>query len=91
MIGTFGKVILNNDEANYRAVYVGSWLRTKDAGCFVVAMDYGNINVGLSYDLNYSELKQASNKRGGFELSFRYIIKEKVLGRVKYSVCPSFI
>ena len=91
MIGTFGKLILNDDEINYRAVYLGSWLRSKDAGCFVAAMDYGTINVGLSYDMNYSELKQASNKRGGFEISFRYIIKEKIIGRAKYSICPSFL
>ena len=91
MVGTFGKLILNNDEMNYRALYLGSWLRSKDAGCFVAAMDYGNVNVGISYDLNYSELKQASKKRGGFEISFRYIIKQKEIGRANYSICPSFI
>ena len=91
MVGTFGKLVLNDDEVEYKAIYLGSWLRSKDAGCFVAAMDYGSVNVGLSYDLNYSELKQASNKRGGFEISFRYIIKEKIIGRAKYSICPSFL
>jgi len=91
MIGTFAKMVLNNDPYQYRAIYFGPWLRSGDAGCFVVAMDYNNVNVGFSYDLNYSDLIEASRRKGGFEISFRYIIKEKLIGRVKYTICPDFI
>ncbi|HIA36808.1 MAG TPA: type IX secretion system membrane protein PorP/SprF [Flavobacteriales bacterium] len=91
MIGTFGKLILTNDAYHYQAIYLGTWLRTGDAGCLVAAMDYDNINVGFSYDLNYSDLREASSRKGGFEISFRYIIKDKPIGRVKYTICPDYI
>jgi len=44
--------------------------------------------VGLSYDINTSQLTPASNARGAFEVSFIYVIPEK--GRRSKVVCPKF-
>jgi type IX secretion system PorP/SprF family membrane protein len=50
----------------------GAYYRIGDAIIPVVAMDYKNMRVGLSYDVNTSPLNTASNYRGGLELSFNY-------------------
>jgi hypothetical protein len=37
----------------------------------------GNFDIGVSYDVNISELEVASNYQGGFELSVFYTVKER--------------
>jgi type IX secretion system PorP/SprF family membrane protein len=54
------------------AFYVGAFYRWKDAIIPIVKLDYYNVAVGLSYDVNVSTLKTASQLRGGFELSLSY-------------------
>ena len=44
--------------------------------------------MGISYDINTSQLTPASNARGAFEVSFIYIIPEK--GRQSKVSCPKF-
>ena len=44
--------------------------------------------LGLSYDINVSQLSVASNSKGAFEASFTYIIPEK--GRRSRVSCPKF-
>ncbi len=48
---------------------VGGFLRLKDAFIPVVKLDMRSLSVGLSYDVNVSQLRTASQGRGGFELS----------------------
>ncbi len=59
-----------------KSVFAGGFLRNNinnsDAFIFLVGMNYNHWSVGLSYDINMSELKAATNNRGGFELSFIY-------------------
>jgi len=45
--------------------------------------------LGLSYDINTSQLTPASNARGAFEVSFTYIVPAKHQKRRKV-VCPKF-
>jgi type IX secretion system PorP/SprF family membrane protein len=90
-LGSSVKYILNPSRSNYRAIYAGGWARTRDAGFVSLGMDYDNWYVGLSYDINYSNLKPASNGRGGFELAVIYIIRDVLPKRLKYKVCPDFI
>jgi type IX secretion system PorP/SprF family membrane protein len=91
IVGTSVKYILNPKRTNYRAVYAGGWARTRDAGFVSIGMDYDNWYVGLSYDINYSNLRPASNGRGGFELAVIYIIRDVLPKRLKYKVCPDFM
>jgi len=53
-------------------VFFGAYYRHQDAVIPVVAMDYRNFRVGLSYDVNISSLNEASGGKGGFELSLAY-------------------
>jgi type IX secretion system PorP/SprF family membrane protein len=53
---------------------IGSMYRWKDAIIPVIKFDYKSFSGGISYDINTSLLKTASQLRGGFELSFTYLI-----------------
>jgi type IX secretion system PorP/SprF family membrane protein len=50
----------------------GVFMRWNDAVVPVVKMDYYKIGIGLTYDVNISKLRQASQARGGFELTLSY-------------------
>lgn len=74
----------------WRSVYAGLFGRTRDAGYVIAGMQYDAWNVGVSYDINTSNLKPASNGKGGFELSVVYIIpKPPKLYPVK--LCPDYM
>jgi len=60
------------DETNCTLNF-GAFLRWKDAFIPVVKIDMKSLSVALSYDVNVSQLKTASQGRGGFELSLSYI------------------
>lgn len=50
----------------------GAFLRWNDAVIPTLKLDYRPFSVGLSYDVNISQLKTSSYGRGGFELSLSY-------------------
>lgn len=54
-------------------IHFGGYVRYKDALIPVVKLDYNPFSVALSYDMNTSALKTASQSRGGFELSIAYL------------------
>jgi type IX secretion system PorP/SprF family membrane protein len=56
------------------SVYGGLIGRTRDAGNIVIGTRYDQWDIGLSYDINVSDLKPASNGRGGLELTAIYIV-----------------
>tara|TARA_R110001592_G_scaffold5046_3_gene27967 strand:+ start:5351 stop:6409 length:1059 start_codon:yes stop_codon:yes gene_type:complete len=89
IVGGSGKYHLNN--GNYKAAYLGIWYRNSDAIYFSAELDYSNFHFGLSYDLNLSSLKVASNKRGGFEFSVIYIFEKYRPTIKRYKACPNFI
>jgi type IX secretion system PorP/SprF family membrane protein len=71
-------VSASQDESNPVNFYAGAWGRfsnVTDAIIPYVGLDYGNFNLGLTYDVNVSALKTASQSRGGIELSLIYIKK----------------
>ena len=72
-------------------IHGGAFLRWKDALIPVIKMDINALSFAISYDINVSQLKTASQARGGFELSLVYVgfldrdnsSRDKVL-------CPKF-
>ena len=46
-----------------------------DAAQVLLGFDYQTLRVALSYDVNVSELRDASRYRGGFEIAANYIFK----------------
>jgi type IX secretion system PorP/SprF family membrane protein len=69
----------------------GAFLRWKDAAIPVAKMEFKPFTVSVSYDANVSQLKTASNGRGGMEISISY---QKYLNRDNTSKdairCPRF-
>jgi len=78
------------DDANYILSF-GGYLRWKDAFIPVVKVETHSLSVGLSYDVNVSQLSVASQSRGGFELSLSYIgfFNSNASDR-KQVLCPHF-
>jgi type IX secretion system PorP/SprF family membrane protein len=58
---------------NY-AVFGGINYRLRDAIITTGMVEYGNYQIGLSYDFNISRLASASSGRGGVEFNLRYAL-----------------
>lgn len=64
--------ILQEDQDYTVSLSGGAFVRWNDAVVPVIKLDYYNLGVGLTYDVNISKLKQASRGRGGFEFTLSY-------------------
>ncbi|MFZ6052088.1 PorP/SprF family type IX secretion system membrane protein [Halocola ammonii] len=91
VFGGAAKYILENEAGLNRAVYGGLYYRTRDAGYIMAAMDYDAWHVGISYDINLSDLRTASNGRGGFEIAVIYILQQFKPEEYNYRVCPDYL
>lgn len=68
--------------------YAGAWYRLKDAIIPYLGLEWNDFRLGLSYDVNTSSLRTASNLRGGIEFSLIYIKQRREGG--KPIKCPKF-
>lgn len=59
----------------------GAYYRLKDAFIPTIQIQWAALELGFSYDVNLSQLTPASNGRGGFEISLKYIFKSSLFGR----------
>ncbi len=89
IIGGSFSLNVNNDEENPTNVYLGSWYRFGDAVIPYMGLEFGEWHFGASYDVNTSQLKTASNARGGIEISLIYI-KKYVDPNMRKLNCPKF-
>ncbi len=71
-------------------LYFGGWYRFNDAFIPVAAIEFYGFRIGLSYDVNVSDLKAASRSMGAFEVSLIYqnIVESRHYNPVRY--CPRF-
>ncbi len=90
-LGGVGRYVLKDFPGIYRAVYLGWHGRTRDAGFVTGGVQFDNWNVGVSYDINFSQLNVASNYRGGFEISAVYIFRQYKARRIIHKMCPDFL
>lgn len=60
------------DDEQKIAISGGMFYRLKDALIPVVKLDYKSTSIGITYDLNTSKLRTASQYRGGFEVTLSY-------------------
>lgn len=71
-----GGFILSHDLSQFEdekiAISGGLFYRLKDALVPMVKLDYYKMSVGVSYDVNSSKLKSASQYRGGMEVTLSY-------------------
>jgi type IX secretion system PorP/SprF family membrane protein len=87
--GLVGRKNGNSETEDVLIFYGGIMYRLGDALIPIVKMDYNDFTIGMSYDMNVSQLRAASNIRGGFEIS---IVKTGVLSdpsrAFSSTVCP---
>ncbi len=68
----------------------GLFYRVQDALVPVFKLTYKSIAMGVSYDVNISTLKEASNMQGGYEFTLFYTGNYSDKGIQKKTVCPKF-
>lgn len=90
-LGAQGRFVLKNKLGEYVATYAGLWYRNQDAGFINLGLDYNDWRFGVSYDVNISGLRVASNLRGGFEFSVRYLMRFFKPDPVTYRICPDYV
>jgi type IX secretion system PorP/SprF family membrane protein len=92
VMGGAWAIAASTDESYPVNFYAGLWGRftnnTTDAVIPYVGLDYGDFNLGVTYDVNVSALQTASQSRGGIEISLIYI--KKASGGRKGIPCPRF-
>jgi type IX secretion system PorP/SprF family membrane protein len=66
---------LNADNDKPTSIYGGAWMRFNDAIIPYVGIEVAGLRIGATYDLNISNLKAATQSRGGTEISIIYIKK----------------
>lgn len=76
--GTMLRTLLTQDSKftgfkNASAIYFGMYYRTRDAFTARLLYEYAGWGFGISYDINTSSLKAATNTRGGLELCLRLV------------------
>ncbi|MFK7905164.1 MAG: PorP/SprF family type IX secretion system membrane protein [Chitinophagales bacterium] len=62
----------NGSQEESNSISVGSWYRFDDAVIFTLGANIGRITTNVSYDLTVSDLEEATNGRGAFEVSVIY-------------------
>lgn len=96
------KIFFEKREPRGNAFYIGAMYRmvggdsqfndgalNSEAIIMTMAFDYKGLNIGASYDVNVSELSNASNTRGGFEIALIYTGAFNQRGP-KTLYCPKF-
>jgi type IX secretion system PorP/SprF family membrane protein len=89
LFGMEVKFAMQQNTVRKRAVSLGGHYRIDDAVIPSFALYYDQWRFGISYDINTSSLKKASNGRGGPELNLTYIMK-KIRYKAGKNVCPVY-
>ncbi len=87
VIGGAFQLPFGSESNNPSSLYVGSWYRVKDAIIPYIGLEFGNFRLGTTYDITTSNLRTASNSRGGMEISLIYIKRQP---DNKGLPCPKF-
>ncbi len=72
-------------------LYQLSYYRMNDAFIVGLGVKKNNIQAKISYDINVSDLKVASENRGGFEFSIVYFFNKKQKIQLEEKTCPKYI
>lgn len=87
LLGGAVQFIADPDADKPTSFYGGLWMRFGDALIPYVGLEFGDLRVSTTYDINTSSLKTASQSRGGIEISLIYI---RHAAESKGLPCPKF-
>jgi len=90
LFGTRVSFIKDRRPLDYSATNVGLFIRHKDAVVVMFGIDYKSYTFGVSYDINTSGLRVASDSRGGLELSATYRLNKSSKVIPREVPCPIF-
>jgi len=91
ILGGYARYDLTEPKGVRQEVGAGLFYRSGDAGYVYFDVIYDQWQAGVSYDFNFSDLRVASNGRGGVEFTLIYIFKKFRPRIVGGRVCPDFI
>jgi type IX secretion system PorP/SprF family membrane protein len=84
-------LILNYNLSDNVSVFGGAMYRLGDAIILDAGVEVYNTRIGVSYDINYSDLKTATESQGALEISAVYIFKKEKPQRMQSAMfCPEF-
>lgn len=87
----FNHDLLEGDEDQKVSIAGGLFYRYNDAMVPVVKLDYYQFGIGLTYDVNVSKLKTASQYRGAYEVTLSYkAFRNGQNSSVDKVRCPAF-
>jgi type IX secretion system PorP/SprF family membrane protein len=84
MAGAYGTLKAND----YTELLIGANYRFKDAFAPFLGLNYRNFVLGLSYDVNTSNLGKAVSGTNSFEISLSYIGRKTYKYKEQHFVCP---
>ncbi|MFT4155550.1 PorP/SprF family type IX secretion system membrane protein [Parafilimonas sp.] len=89
LLGGAMQFMAGNPETDNNPVsfYGGAWMRFGDALIPYIGLEFSTLRIGATYDINISDLKTASESRGGMEISLIYILQHP---DGKFLPCPKF-
>jgi type IX secretion system PorP/SprF family membrane protein len=76
---------------HHQAVFIGAYIRPGDAFIGRIGMEYKSWRYSMSYDINTSGFKAATNGKGALEFGVIYILKKVVPFVPKKRVCPVYM
>lgn len=86
-----GSGVMYNFKENMK-LNSGFFARINDAIFFTFGIQKDNFKADISYDINTSSLKKASNSQGGFEIALTYgwnITRELIKDNLLF--CPKYL
>jgi len=86
MLGTYVQLNVNEETD----IMFGGYYRHKDAVAPYIGLDWRNFIVGLSYDVNTSQLGKLTRNVNSFELSVSYIKRSGTKSIFEFIHCPRF-
>lgn len=73
LIQGLGEVRVGNKTSKPTYVSFGAGYRTLDAMIAYAGVNWSNLQISASYDINLSDIDMATNNKGGYELALNYI------------------
>jgi len=90
VVGFTMKHQLSKSKKTSTIFYYGPYYRINDAAIALVGMEFNQLNIGLSYDINTSSFMRGTNTYGATELSIQYILSPIKKIKIDKSICPIF-
>lgn len=84
VVGVYGQMLVNEDTD----FLLGGNYRINDSAIPFAGFHYKNFVLGLSYDINASNLRRLVNGSNSFELSLSFISRKKRVYSEEYFICP---